>query len=181
MAGNQVSLERNYVSFFLFVFFFFFFFVFFFFFFSKLLLKSIQQSQFDFLALNEPKLFHLNLYKQLAYPCNWRQVKLLGRWETNSLPLLWLSFCFRFSIVNSHPIPSDNTVQIQFNTVHLFSSWLKRPKCSFTMAILGAFFIFGTHRARTLLTPFFRVKTDVMILNIRHHCRGHCLRGASLA
>ena len=41
----------------------------------------------------------------------WWQPKLLQRWGTSSFPLLWLSFCFRFSIMNPLFISSDNTVQ----------------------------------------------------------------------
>ena len=84
--------------------------IFFFFFFSKVLwivsYLAVTISTKLVLFLVIPK-------KQPAYnlASKWRLLKLLGRWGTSLFPLPWLSFCFRFSIMNPHFIPSDKTVQ----------------------------------------------------------------------
>ena len=83
-----------------------------------------------------------NLYKLASW---WRQFRLLMRWRSSSF---WLSSCFRFSIMNAHFIPSDNTVQnLIFITV----------KCSFAMMTLIFFGLrcFGTSLALALLIPIF--------------------------
>ena len=66
----------------------------------------------------------------------WRRFKLRGRWGTRSFPLLGLSFCFRFRIMNPHFNPNDNTIQ---NLIFIMA---KMPQMFLCYGHPGCLFVF---------------------------------------
>ena len=134
---------------------------FFFFFFSKLLWIVFKSHSLTFWhEMSQYYSTWIPKRNQHNLASRWRQLKILGRWETCSFPLLWLSFCLRFSIMNPHTIPSDNTIQT------LIFIMVKTSQCFFvvffSVVTLHTFWssvsLSGTHLALSLLIPMFSSK-----------------------